>query len=163
VNARGTRKMIKNIVIILILLMSFVSAETIKVDKQTIEYDQVIKYEKMNSYYLKDKLILSTFDDNNDGKIDQWFLYGDNFVVQSALGDMDNNGKPDYFVGYDAQGNVVSERVTVSFSKRIIDFIFKFKYYVLGFIVLILLIFFIRKIKKKTRKIKGVKHGKKRN
>lgn len=145
------------IIVMMILLVHAVSAETIKVGNDAIEYDTLLEYGSMSSYYKDDVLVLSTFDNNGDGKADQWFMYGEGFVLQSAVQDSDNSGKPDYFVEYDAQGNVVSEREAIPFLQRVRNLISRFRFYVLGFIVLVLAAFFIFVLLKSRKKRKHKK------
>ncbi|MFH1133112.1 MAG: hypothetical protein V1735_01345 [Nanoarchaeota archaeon] len=132
--------------------LSFVRAETTKVGAQIITYDDMIDYGDMHSYYASDKLVLSTFDDNKDGEPDQWFVYGDDFVVTSAMGDQDGNGRPDYLVGYDEHGNVVSERVSGSFIKDFGKTLWRLKWFILGALVAIFAILGSIKFRKKRRK-----------
>jgi len=143
----------KRLIFIIVVLISAVSissvigVDKIKIGGQTIRYDNVSTYGNMTSYYLNDSLVLSTFDNNGDGKADQWFIYGDGFTLQSAMQDSDYNGGADYFVAYNPTGDVISERVSKSFFENLWDA----KFYIAGVIVLALIVFLLFKLSKRHK------------
>lgn len=147
---------IATLFILLALILSLTClADTIKVGSEKITYDDIIDYGKMKSHYFEDSLVLSTFDNDMNGEIDQWFVYSDGFVLRSALQDSDGNGNADYFVDYDEKGNVVTQKVKEPLWKRFLEFAINNKEYLLGGTLLALAFFgwfmIYKRIKKRSK------------
>jgi len=85
-------------------------AQTLKVRDYTTEYDQKLEADTNNngkndrtSYYFKDQLVFTAYDENEDGKQDLWFRFKNGETVDLELADKDGNGKPDVITEVDVQ------------------------------------------------------------
>ena len=157
------KKLILITIIMNLLLMQMISADTLKVGDLKVEYDNVLEEDTewgyMKSYYLDDELVFTTFDDNDDGKPDSWFGYKDN-VNTIAMKDTTGNNKPDYLVEFDSDGEITKETKKEQINLgMLIDKIIGNKVLV-GSLILIVLLFLFFKRKKKHKKHKEEKHKK---
>ncbi|MEK7493646.1 MAG: hypothetical protein AAB630_00665 [Patescibacteria group bacterium] len=86
------------------------AVQTLKVGDYTIEYDKTLEADTNSngkndrtSYYLKDQLVFTAYDENEDGKQDLWFRFKNGDAVDLELADKNADGKPDMITEVDAQ------------------------------------------------------------
>ena len=98
--------------IALLFLPVFVFAKEgmLEVGDYTIEYDQALETDTNNngtndrvSYYLKEQLVFTAYDENEDGKQDLWFRFTNGDTVDLELADKNADGKPDIVTEVSAQ------------------------------------------------------------
>lgn len=147
----------KKIIILLMLLLlsvTFASAETIKIGGEKVTYDQIMQgdsdFDGINdrtSYYLENILVFSAYDTNGDGKQDMWFTYVEGTYPETAMRDTTGDGRPENIITLDKEGEIITEKER---GKN------QWIYIVIGVIVICgLAYFFLKEKKKKVRRNKS--------
>lgn len=83
-------------------------SQTITVGSESISYTETYNdLPNTTSYYNGDELILTEYDEDQNGAPDVWVLYKPNFLVEQEMRDSDGDGKPDIYYDLDQNENVI--------------------------------------------------------
>lgn len=77
--------------------------QKIDFDKYSLNYNDTADIEGGTLYYLDDKLILSTYDTNNDNNVDIWLRFNENGNLDLEVLDTDFDGQADIVNKLDEQ------------------------------------------------------------
>jgi len=133
--------------------MPITYAKSVKIGSEKVTYDEVLEentdWGMMYSYYNEDMLVATTFDSDNDGKIDDWFRFDEDYNVLETIKDTDGNGKGDYYVEYSPDGEIINEREKKPLLQMFKEVDKKIYYGIgIGLLIIIIIIYFVKKPKK---------------
>jgi len=109
-NTSVLKTTIVTIAILFLPVLAFAKEGVLEIGDYTIEYDQAFEADTNNngtndrvSYYLKEQLVFTAYDENEDGKQDLWFRFTNGDAVDLELSDKNADGKPDTITEVNAQ------------------------------------------------------------
>lgn len=91
-------------------IFTFAKEGVLEIGEYTIEYDQTHEADTNDngkndrtSYYFKEQLVFTAYDENEDGKQDLWFRFTNGDTVDLELADTDGDGDPNTIAEVNAQ------------------------------------------------------------